>query len=91
VGFGITTVSFGLEYGRSAELEDLFVVPGRRRSGIGGALIDDSANWASLRGCRTLEIVVAPMKNDVVNLFGYYGRQGFTDEGRRLLSRGLAH
>jgi aminoglycoside 6'-N-acetyltransferase I len=90
VGFAITTLSFGLEQGRIAELEDLFVRPAHRRSGIAGALIDDSAAWARARGSRALELVVAPTGIDVAQLFGYYARRGFTDEGRRLLSRNLA-
>jgi GNAT superfamily N-acetyltransferase len=89
VGFAITTLSFGLEHGCVAELEDLFVRPTNRRSGIAGALIDDSAEWAASQGCRTLELVVAPNGNDVAGLFGYYARRGFVDEGRRLLSRNL--
>jgi GNAT superfamily N-acetyltransferase len=90
VGFAITTLSFGLEYGRSAELGDLFVLPEHRRTGIGGALIDDSAYWARSRGCRTLELVVAPNGNNGAHLFSYYARRGFADEGRRVLSRDLA-
>jgi aminoglycoside 6'-N-acetyltransferase I len=88
-GFAITTLSFGLEYGRSAELEDLFVVPAHRRSGIGGILIADSADWARDRGCRVLELVVAPNGANVDHLFNYYAHQGFTREGRQILSRDL--
>jgi aminoglycoside 6'-N-acetyltransferase I len=90
VGFAITTLSFGLEYGRLAELEDLFVVPAHRRTGIGGALIDDSAYWARSRGCRALELVVAPNGTNVDHLFNYYAHQGFINEGRQILSRDLA-
>jgi GNAT superfamily N-acetyltransferase len=90
LGFAITTLSFGLEYGRLAELEDLFVVPAHRRSGIGSALIDDSADWARSRGCRALELVVAPNGAKVDHLFNYYAHQGFTSEGRQILSRDLA-
>jgi|AmaraimetFIIA100_FD_contig_71_1739958_length_635_multi_3_in_0_out_0_1 aminoglycoside 6'-N-acetyltransferase I len=90
VGFAITTLSFGLEYGLSAELEDLFVDPAHRRSGIGSALIDDSADWARSRGCRVLELVVAPNGANVDHLFNYYAHQGFTSEGRQILSRDLA-
>ena len=89
-GFAITTLSFGLEYGWLAELEDLFVLPAHRRSGIGSALIDDSAHWARSRGCRTLELVVAPNGANVDHLFNYYARQGFTSEGRQILSRDLS-
>jgi GNAT superfamily N-acetyltransferase len=90
VGFAITTVSFGLEQGAVAELEDLFVEPAHRRTGIGAALIDDSVDWARSRGCRSLELVIAPNGNDVAHLFSYYARRDFTDEGRRLMSRNLA-
>ena len=90
LGFAITTLSFGLEYGRLAELEDLFVVPAHRRSGIGSALINDSADWARSRGCRALELVVAPNGANVDHLLNYYARQGFTSEGRQILSRDLA-
>jgi GNAT superfamily N-acetyltransferase len=89
VGFAITTLSFGLEDGCVAELEDLYVRPTNRRIGIAGALIDDSAKWAASRGCRRLELVVAPNGNDVAHLFGFYARRGFVDEGRRLLGRSL--
>jgi aminoglycoside 6'-N-acetyltransferase I len=89
VGFAITTLSFGLEQGTIAELEDLFVEPAHRRAGAGRALIDDSADWAQSRGCRTLELVIAPNGKNAAHLFCYYADQKFTDEGRRLLSRNL--
>ena len=90
VGFAVTTLSFGLEYGLLAELEDLFVVPAHRRTGIGSALINDSADWAGSRGCRVLELVLAPNGANVDHLFNYYAHQGFTSEGRQILSRDLA-
>lgn len=89
VGFAITTTSFGLENGLIAELEDLFVVPAARRRGLAGRLIEDSAAWARDRGCRRLELVVAPNGLDVGHLFDYYLAHGFTDDGRRLISRPL--
>jgi aminoglycoside 6'-N-acetyltransferase I len=89
VGFAITTLTFGLEYGLLAELEDLFVVPACRRTGIGRTLIDDSVDWARSRGCRVLELVVAPNGANVDHLFAYYARQGFMNEGRQILSRDL--
>ena len=89
VGFAITTLTFGLEHGLLAELEDLFVVPAHRRTGVGRALIDDSADWARSRGCRALELVVAPNGANVDHLFNYYAHQGFMNEGRQILSRDL--
>jgi len=56
----VSTASFGLQQGCVTELEDLFVRPGHRHTGIGAALINDSAAWAISCGCRSLELVVAP-------------------------------
>ncbi|HVV17922.1 MAG TPA: GNAT family N-acetyltransferase [Pseudonocardiaceae bacterium] len=89
LGFAITTTTFGLENGLIAELEDLFVVPAARRRGLAAALIEDSVQWARERGCRRLELVVAPNGRDVGHLFDYYRAHGFLDDGRRLISRPL--
>ncbi|MCP2347843.1 GNAT family N-acetyltransferase [Nonomuraea roseoviolacea] len=89
VAFAITTTSFGLESGPLAELEDLYVVPDARRRGEAERLIEDSLRWAAARGCTAVEIVVAPNGHDVSHLLAYYGRRGFRDEGRRLLTHPL--
>jgi aminoglycoside 6'-N-acetyltransferase I len=89
VAFAITTTSFGLESGLIAELQDLYVAPAARRQGIAGRMIDDSARWARLRGCRYLELVVAPNGRDVNQLDAYYRYRGFHDDGRRLIARHL--
>ncbi|WP_431957846.1 GNAT family N-acetyltransferase [Nocardia lijiangensis] len=89
LGFAVTTTSFGLESGLVAELEDLFVVPAARRRGLAGQLIEDSVGWARERGCRCLELVIAPNGRDVGHLFAYYLARGFHNDGRRLISRRL--
>jgi aminoglycoside 6'-N-acetyltransferase I len=89
VGFAITTTSFGLENGRIAELEDLFVTPDRRGTGLGRALIEDSVAWCRDTGCRLVEVVIAPNGQDVSHLFDYYDRRGFVNEGRALLTKEL--
>jgi aminoglycoside 6'-N-acetyltransferase I len=89
VGFAITTTSFGLENGRIAELEDLFVAPDRRVTGLGVALIEDSVGWCRDTGCRLVEVVIAPNGQDVSHLFEYYERRGFVNEGRTLLVKEL--
>jgi aminoglycoside 6'-N-acetyltransferase I len=89
VGFGITTTTFGLECGLSAELEDLYVDPAFRRRGLARELIEDSAAWAAGLGATRLEVVVAPNGQDVSHLFRYYAAHGFADEDRRILSRPL--
>jgi GNAT superfamily N-acetyltransferase len=69
VGFAITTLGIGLEQGTVAELNDLFVEPAHRRTGVAAALIDDSADWVRSRGCRTRELVIAPNRANVAHLF----------------------
>jgi aminoglycoside 6'-N-acetyltransferase I len=90
VGFCITTTKFGLEQGHIAELEDLYVLPEWRRHGIAGALIDDSARWASELGCGELELVIVSHGHNATDLRDYYLRRGFTDTGRILIGRRLS-
>jgi aminoglycoside 6'-N-acetyltransferase I len=87
VAFAISTSSYGLESGRIAELEDLYVAPAFRRRGLAGRLIEDSADWAAGIGAAQLEIVIAPNGQDVSHLFDIYRDRGFADEGRRILGR----
>ncbi|MDT4942112.1 MAG: hypothetical protein QOJ34_2201 [Pseudonocardiales bacterium] len=87
VGFALTTCQVILESGVVAELQDLYVEPAHRGSGLGAALIADAADWARSRGATLLDVVVAPNGRDVGPLLRYYAARGFRDEGRRLLSR----
>jgi aminoglycoside 6'-N-acetyltransferase I len=85
VGFAMTTTSFGLENGLIAELEDLYIAPAHRGSSLGELLVEDGKAWAHDRGCRQLEIVLAPNRRDISRLDSWYRRLGFRDEHRRLL------
>ena len=88
-GFALTTIRLILESGPVAEIQDLFVDPDRRGEGIGNALIEDAASWARAQSASLLEVVVAPNGRDVGRLISYYTSRGFTDEGRRIVSRPL--
>lgn len=90
VGFAITTTSFGLENGKIAELQDLFVAPDQRGTGLGRALIEDTVAWCQDTGCHLIELVVAPQGPDAARLFQYYDRQGFVNEGRSLLVKDVS-
>ncbi len=89
VAFAITTTTYGLESGLSAELEDLYVAPATRRRGLAKELIDDSAHWANSLGVTQLDLVIAPNGLDVQHLHDFYRARGFRDEGRRLIARPL--
>lgn len=88
-GFALTTTAFILESGLVAELQDLYVTPPARRRGIGIALIDDAADWATGEAASQLEVVIAPNGHDVSHLHEFYRARGFVDEGRRIVVREL--
>jgi aminoglycoside 6'-N-acetyltransferase I len=86
IGFALTTTDVILESGLVAELQDLYVMPAHRGTGVGALLMEDAKEWAKGQGAALLEIVVAPNGRDVSGLLRYYTANGFRDEGRRLLS-----
>lgn len=79
------TTSSGIEFGFSAELEDLYVLPEARGSGVGGELISAVKDWCRAQGCTLLSVVVTPEGQTAHNLVEYYGRRGFRESGRTLL------
>src|SRR3954454_3034044 len=89
IGFALTTSNLVLESGLVAELQDLYVMPAHRGTGVGTRLMDDARQWAMAQGAALLEVVVAPNGRDVGGLLRYYAVRGFRDEGRRLLSLNL--
>jgi GNAT superfamily N-acetyltransferase len=89
VGVATVTTTFGFEAGRYAELEDLYVLPEHRRSGVAARLVDSVAEWCRSRDCRVLEVVVTPEGESRHGLTRWYVDRGFADTARRILSRQL--
>jgi aminoglycoside 6'-N-acetyltransferase I len=85
VGVATVTTSTGIEFGLSAELEDLYVVPKARGAGVGSALIGAVEGWCRSRGCSLVAVVVTPEGQAVHNLVDYYSGRGFQESGRTLL------
>ena len=85
LGIITLTTSFGLDFGLSAELEDLYVVPEARGRGIASGLLDAALAWCRARGVRAAYLVVLPDDAAAGRLLRFYGARGFVDEGRRLL------
>ena len=88
---GVTTVttSVGLEYGRSAELEDLYVIPTARGRGIASQMIAAVCDWCSQRDVSVILVTVTPEGESEHNLFDYYQRRGFTHTGRLIMERNI--
>jgi aminoglycoside 6'-N-acetyltransferase I len=85
VGVATVTTSSGIEFGLSAELEDLYVVPEVRGRGVGGKLIEAVMNWCRSKRCTLVAAMVTPEGRDAHDLVGYYATHGFRETGRTLL------
>ena len=89
LGVATVTTSVGIEYGRSAELEDLYVLDSVRGMGIASALIDAVCDWCRDQRCTTVLVTITPQGETSHGLLGFYQRRGFINEGRVILERPL--
>lgn len=85
VGVATVTTSSGIEFGLSAELEDLYVVPEVRGRGVGGKLIGSAISWCRSKRCTLVAVTVTPESQATHDLIGYYTAHGFRETGRMLL------
>ncbi len=88
-GVATVTTSVGIEYGLSAELEDLYVLPQARGKGIASALIDAVCSWSREQRCATVLVTVTPEGETAHGLVDYYQRRAFDNTGRVILARSL--
>ena len=89
LGVATVTTSVGIEYGRSAEIEDLYVLPQARGGGVATALIETACAWCRQEGCTAVLITVTPEGEARHDLIEFYGRRGFANTGRTILERTL--
>lgn len=89
VGVATVTTSLGIEYGRSAELDDLYVLPQARGRGIASALIEAVCSWCREQGVTAVLVTVTPQGATEHKLLDYYARRGFANTGRLILERAL--
>jgi len=88
-GVATVTTSVGVEYGRSAELEDLYVLPALRGQGIASALIEAACEWCSGQEVTAVLVTVTPEGEAKHKLLDYYQQHGFTNTGRLIMERDL--
>ena len=88
---GVATVSleFGIEFGWSGEMGDLYVVPERRGKGVSQELIAAIEALLSERGATGYQVTVTPFGEDHHQLRSYYAKLGFEGEGRLILRKML--
>jgi aminoglycoside 6'-N-acetyltransferase I len=90
LGIATVTTSLGLEYGLSAEMEDLYVLPQARGRGVASALIEAACNWCRQQGCSVVLVTVTPQGNATHGLMDFYQQREFVNTHRVLLERNLS-
>jgi aminoglycoside 6'-N-acetyltransferase I len=85
IGVATVTTTQGIEFGVSAELEDLYVLPEVRGLGVGRTLITAVNTWCRRQGCTMVAVVVTPAGQTAHDLISYYRAQGFQETGRTLM------
>ncbi len=86
-GYFVLTWGFDLEWsGRDAFLTELYLLPGSRGRGLGGAALPMIEAIARERGARALHLMVRPENQPAVRL---YDRAGYRSPPRVFLSRPL--
>lgn len=85
VAVATLSFDFGIEFGWSAELGDLYVSPQARGQGLARALVEACKDLAQARGATCLYVTVTSHGADQGLKF-FYDRLGFRDEGRTFLT-----
>jgi GNAT superfamily N-acetyltransferase len=89
VGVATVSLEFGIEYGWSAEMGDLYIVPEKRGHGIARRLTAAIEKFLLDRGVAGYQVTVASRSEAKEHLTAFYRRLGFQDEGRSILWRQL--
>lgn len=89
IGVATVTSRPSIEHGVYAEIEDLYVIPEARAAGIATALIDAAVQWCRAHNCSSVEICITPHGEAAHGLTRFYGKLGFVDMGRKLISKPL--
>lgn len=87
LGLVSASLTRGAEFGLSAEIEDLYVVPEARGQGHARRLLEHAISWCEGRGARVLSLVITPEAEADQGLSALYTRFGFRDSGRLLMIR----
>jgi GNAT superfamily N-acetyltransferase len=80
----VTTMRY-VEWGRLAEIGDLYVLPDHRGSGVGRLLVTSALDWCRGRGCSGTYVTVTPDGEARHGVLGFYRRLDFQPTGRTTL------
>jgi len=91
IAIGVATISleFGIEFGWSGEMGDLYVLPEWRGRGVSQALVGAVEVLLRERGATGYQVTVTPYAEETHGLQSYYRKLGFSSEGRLILYKRL--
>ncbi len=88
IGFMTATQTVGLEFGKAAELEDLYVIPSERGKGLARQMVAAALDWAEAQGVRELILFVTP-DGQSQGLKTFYKKLGFAPVDRLMFARSI--
>jgi GNAT superfamily N-acetyltransferase len=89
VGVATLSLEFGIEFGWSAEMGDLYVLPEWRGKGVSRLLIDGAEALLKAKGATGYQVTVTPFAEEHHALGRFYEKLGFESEGRLILYKRL--
>jgi GNAT superfamily N-acetyltransferase len=89
IGVATLSLEFGIEFGWSAEMGDLYVLPEWRGKGVSRILVDGAEAFLRAKGAAGYQVTVTPFAEEHHALGRFYQKLGFESEGRLILSRRL--
>ncbi|MGE3831682.1 MAG: GNAT family N-acetyltransferase [Parvibaculaceae bacterium] len=87
IGVATVSIEFGIEYGYSAEMGDLYVVPEWRGRGVSRKLVVAVEDYLRAMGSPVYRVTLAPYGEEAHGLSQFYSALGFENEGRLILSK----
>ncbi|MEQ9490248.1 MAG: GNAT family N-acetyltransferase [Alphaproteobacteria bacterium] len=88
IGFMTSTQTVGLEFGKAAELEDLYVIPSERGKGLARQIVAAALDWAEAQCVRELILFVTP-DGQSQGLQTFYEKLGFAPVDRLMFARSV--
>ncbi|MBR9762604.1 MAG: GNAT family N-acetyltransferase [Rhodobacteraceae bacterium] len=87
LGLAAGSLTYGVEFGCAAELEDLYVRPVARGRGLARRLAQAVLDWAAAEGAGKVYLVITPEAEADQGLTRFYERLGFARSGRITMFR----
>ncbi|MBP5857082.1 GNAT family N-acetyltransferase [Marivibrio halodurans] len=87
IGMASATLTFGIEFGWAAEVEDLYVDPAHRGRGLARRLVVNIMEWARVRGAEEIILIITPEAERAQGLTRFYRKLGFSESGRITMYR----